>query len=252
MATWTSRHTGETYAVIKQYDRTHVVVGVIGLIVSGIIVVAARRTRDIPWVRRARQITAVLIGVTALAYLAYTLKHGNLVADETLPFHVSDWLRYIAPIALLNGNEYAVAITYFWGFVLNPMALLTPDAAWVLDRRIQETAYWVFHWIALIIPAVMTFSYGARPTWKGYGFTAVFSAGWMAAAGVANKVTGGNYGFLARKPRGSSIIDYLGPWPWNILVEMVLVAAAWAGMTWVWERKPAGKLSPKGLVRWAS
>lgn len=40
-----------------------------------------------------------------------------------------------------------------------------------------------------------------------------------------NKVTGGNYMFLARKPSNPSLIDLLGPYPWYILsLEVVAFA----------------------------
>jgi hypothetical integral membrane protein (TIGR02206 family) len=32
-----------------------------------------------------------------------------------------------------------------------------------------------------------------------------------------NRLTGGNYLFLSRKPEGGSLLDLLGPWPWYIL-----------------------------------
>ncbi|WP_304323891.1 TIGR02206 family membrane protein [Corynebacterium frankenforstense] len=247
--TWTSRRTGETYPVIEQFDRRHLCVMVVGISLAGVLVVAAKRTRGMKANKIARQLTALVLGVLSVTYLAVILRRENFVADELAPFHVSDWLRLIAPVALGTGQEHLTAITYYWGFLLNPMALLTPDAAWVMDRRIQESAYWLFHWAALIIPAVLTFGYGFRPTWSGYRFTMAFSVVWMAVAGAANVCTGGNYGFLARKPRGRSIIDIFGPWPYYIGVEFLLVAVAWAGMTWIWERRPAGGLSRRGLMR---
>lgn len=243
-----SSHTGHTYPVITQFDRRHLTISIIGTVTAGVLVLTARRTRHQSWTRLARAITGITLQVLAVAYLAYILRDDNRVNDEVLPFHVSDLLRHVVPVAVGTGNEYAVTITYFWGLLLNPMALLTPDAAWVMDRRVQETAYWFFHWVALIVPLVLTFGYGYKPTWKAYRFIAPVTLSWMGVAGVANKITGGNYGFFARPPRGRSIIDFFGPWPWYILTEIVLVAAAWAGMTWIWERKPSGTLSAHGLI----
>ena len=39
-----------------------------------------------------------------------------------------------------------------------------------------------------------------------------------AIAGLLNWQLGTNFGFLARKPVHPSILDYLGPWPYYILV----------------------------------
>lgn len=247
---WSSRHTGLRYDVIRQYDRSHLAIVVTGVLAAGALVVAARRLRGLRVERMLRQIVALVLGILAIAYLAYTLRADRLVLDETLPFHLSDWLRLITPLALGTGNEFAVTLSFFWGLLLNPMALLTPDAAWVVDRRVQEVGYWLFHWAASIIPLILTFGLGYRVTWRGYRFVLPVTAGWMAVAGMANRVTGGNYGFLARKPRGRSIIDIFGRWPWYIIVEVVLVTVAWAGMAWASERSSRGGWpAPRGLIR---
>jgi uncharacterized membrane protein YwaF len=31
-------------------------------------------------------------------------------------------------------------------------------------------------------------------------------------------------------------LDVLGPWPWYVLVEAVLVVVGWALITWPWNR----------------
>jgi uncharacterized membrane protein YwaF len=33
------------------------------------------------------------------------------------------------------------------------------------------------------------------------------------------------------------MLDLLGPWPWYLLSELVLGAAAWALITWPWVRQ---------------
>lgn len=185
-----------------------------------------------------------------LTYYAYILHRDRVVLDETLPFHFTDILRVVTPIALATGEEYAVSTSFYWGFILNSMAILSPDAAWVADRRIQESAYWSFHWLAFIVPVMMTFGFGYRPTWKAFRFIVPASLGWTVLAGAVNRVTGGNYTFVSRKPRGASLLDYLGPWPVYIVAASSLITGAWAGMTW-WSESTGsdGRVSPRGLVR---
>ena len=49
-----------------------------------------------------------------------------------------------------------------------------------------------------------------------------------------NAVVGTNYGYLNGKPAGGSALDLLGPWPTYVVMEVLIVAAVWALMTWPW------------------
>ena len=51
-----------------------------------------------------------------------------------------------------------------------------------------------------------------------------------------NAVADTNYGYLNSKPSGGSLLDLFGPWPGYVVVEIVVVAAVWALMTWPWTR----------------
>jgi hypothetical integral membrane protein (TIGR02206 family) len=53
-----------------------------------------------------------------------------------------------------------------------------------------------------------------------------------------NVVVGTNYGYLNAKPSAASALDLLGPWPWYVLNEIVIVAVFWALITWPWARRP--------------
>ena len=76
-----------------------------------------------------------------------------------------------------------------------------------------------------------------RPTWQLYRFSVAVTAAWAAAVFCFNLVADTNYGYLNGKPSSGSALDYLGPWPWYVLVEIGLVMAVWAvALTWPWER----------------
>ncbi len=229
---WTSLHTGRSHQTIKQFDRTHLTVLVLIIIISGILVVAVRQLpKNV--VKAARKVAGVLLGVMVFSYYAYVLHPQRIVWDETAPFHVSDFLRVITPFAVLSDNPTATALSFYWGTLLNSMALLTPDMAYVLDRpRLQELAYWFFHAVALVVPVVLTFGLGYRPSWRDWRVTTGITAGWAVFAAQMNKLTGGNYGFLARPSRGWSVLHILGGWPTYIFILVPAIPTIWAGMTW--------------------
>ena len=226
-----------SYTWMRQYSPERIAVLVTGIVACGILVVAARRVRGAPWLTRARQVTGWVLMVLAGAWLVFTLWPGNLHVTEALPFHLCDRLRYILSYGLITGDERALAITYYWGILLNPQAIVTPYLPYVHHPAwVQFAGYWFFHMVALIVPIVMVAGFGWRPTWRDFRFVAAVSPGWMAVAGLANRITGGNYGFFAHKPPTPSIIDIFHRAGWKRhywILEVILIAIVWTGvMTW--------------------
>nr|WP_311342518.1 TIGR02206 family membrane protein [Corynebacterium riegelii] len=233
---WTSRN-GETYGNIGQFDRRHAGVLVFVIVLCGVLVVAARR---LPRNKRkaARKVAGAVLGICVTAYYLWVLHPDRIVWDETAPFHVTDALRVVTPIALLTDAPLPQALSFYWGFLLNPMALLTPDMAYVQRYSgLQEFAYWFFHTAALVVPTVLTFAFGYRPSWKDWRIVTAITFAWAGFAQVMNKITGGNYMFVARHPRGWSLLNLFGPWPYYLLVVAPGIPLVWAGMTWLANRK---------------
>ena len=84
-----------------------------------------------------------------------------------------------------------------------------------------------------------------RPDWAGYRTSLLITVGWVVCVFAFNTVAGTNYGYLNAKPAAASVLDLLGPWPWYLLAEVVLVSAVWALVTWPWtvsdrRREPPG------------
>lgn len=233
-ADWTSRHTGTTYPTITQYDRKHLAILVFFIFLCGILVVAVRKLPG-SVVKAARKVASAVMLIITTAYFMWVLSPQRIVWDETAPFHITDVLRYITPLALRTSNPTATALSYYWGLFLNPMAIFFPDMAFVQDnRRLQELAYWYFHLAATVVPVVLTFGLGYRPNWKDWRIVAGITLAWGAFAAAMNKLTKGNYVFLAGYPRGWSPLTWFGPWPWYLLICVPGVPFVFALMTAVW------------------
>ena len=80
---------------------------------------------------------------------------------------------------------------------------------------------------------------GVRPTWRSYRFTVATTGVWAIAVMCFNAATGTNYGYLNRKPAVGTLLDWFGPWPGYVVVEIAVVAGVWALMTWPWTRAAA-------------
>lgn len=173
--------------------------------------------------------------------------------DESLPLHYSDALRFLVPLALITRAPWAVVVSWFWGLTLNMQSVLTPDVNYFVWVPLEFLEYWLAHGAGVLAPVVLVWGLGIRPTWRGYGAAYAVTVGWAALAMTGNALTGANYGYLNRAPSGPSLLDVLGPWPWYLLVEAVLIAAVWALMTlpWTLRDRRAGTplLGRAGLAR---
>lgn len=87
-------------------------------------------------------------------------------------------------------------------------------------------------WSALLlVPGLLIL-----PTWHTYRQTVAITLVWAASVFAYNAIAGSNYGYLNRLPKSASLLDYLGPWPLYVVLEVAIVAVVWALLTWPWAR----------------
>lgn len=163
---------------------------------------------------------------------------GNFQLGVSLPLQLCDLAALVAVIAPWTRNHTAICVTYLWGLLLTPQALVTPAlAADFPDPRF--VVFWAMHILVVWAAVFLTFGLGHRPDWSGYRRTVALTATWMLVLYPLNLLLGTNYGFVNGKPGTGSLLDLLGPWPVYLAVEVVIVALVWALMTWPWTRHPA-------------
>ena len=206
------------------------VVGAVVLVVAG----RRRRRRD-PGDRLGRGLgVAILVTTVPLQVLYFTPDYWSL--QVTLPIQLCDLAALTAAYALLTHRWWAAALTYFWGLTLTTQAIATPN----LETPFPDPVFWLYwamHIGTVWAAAHLTWGRGVTPDWRGYRFALAATAAWAAAVYGFNLLAGTNYGFLNRKPDATSILDLLGPWPWYVAAEVVIIATVWALATWPWVRR---------------
>ena len=149
--------------------------------------------------------------------------------DTTLPFHLCDLAWVAAALALWTHRPFWVGLTCYWGIVLTTQAIVTPS---VEDfPQVRYFAYWAHHIMTVWAAFYLSVGLGLAPRWRDYRSTILTTLGWAVFAVLFNLVAGTNYGYLMHKPDTGSILDVLGPWPWYVAAEVVLVTAVWALLT---------------------
>lgn len=138
-----------------------------------------------------------------------------------------------AVYALWTHRRWAVSLTYYWGLTLTTQAVLTPDLAAEFPDPVFQL-FWAMHLLVVWAAVYLTWGVGLTPDWRSYRTALLVTAGWAAAMLGFNALAGTNYGYLNAKPPSASVLDLLGPWPWYVVAEIVVVVAAWALVTWPW------------------
>jgi hypothetical integral membrane protein (TIGR02206 family) len=177
----------------------------------------------------------------AIVLVTIPLQILQLLPEEwnprtSLPFQLCDLAWMFGVHALWTRSRLSATVTYLWGITLTTQAMLTPDLASVFPEP-RFLMFWAMH--VLVVWAAVHLVFGLRllPTWATYWRAVGITAVWAVAVMVYNTVADTNYGYLNGKPASASILDLLGPWPFYIAAEIVIIMAVWALLTWPWARR---------------
>ncbi|QKK09039.1 MAG: TIGR02206 family membrane protein [Planctomycetota bacterium] len=167
--------------------------------------------------------------------LVWYLLPRNFDWYESLPLHLCDLAAWVAPLALLTQLRWLRSLLYFWGIGLSTQAFFTP----VVEGGYGHFSYWLFfvghlHIVGSAVYDVVVLGY--RPRLRDWGVVTLLSLAWIVPVTVFNVLMDVNYGYTGNTaPGGTTLIDYLGPWPWRIgtivLGSQVLFAAVF--VPWV-------------------
>lgn len=231
----------------EPYGASHAVAAAIGAVGAVGVVLLGRRVRGRPLEERVRRGFALLIPVFTIPLQVRQWLPGEFDLDTSLPLQICDLSWLVAMHALWTRSRRTSALLYYWGLTLTVQAVVTPT----LGKDFPDPEYvmfWGMHLLTIWAALFMVFGLDVRPDWPGYRFTVMCTVVWLAVVMTFNAVAGTNYGYLARKPAVSSLLDMFGPWPFYVLVEAAVLLVGWALITWPWvvaTRKAAPRVTPR-------
>jgi hypothetical integral membrane protein (TIGR02206 family) len=227
----------------EPYGASHAVAAAVGVAGAVGVVVLGRVVAGGPAEQRVRRAFALLVPVFTVPLQVRQWLPGEWDLGTSVPLQICDLSWVVAMVALWTRRPLACALLYYWGLTLTVQAVITPT----LGRDWPDPEYvmfWGMHLLTIWAALFLTFGLGVRPDWRGYRFTVLCTVAWLVVVMVFNAVAGTNYGYLARKPATSSLLDLLGPWPLYVVVEAAVLLAGWALITWPWCRQRPASVEP--------
>jgi hypothetical integral membrane protein (TIGR02206 family) len=216
------------------YSPSHLTVLAVFAIGSAALVWIGRRQTESQARFLGRGLGALTLAIFGVA-LVYKLIEPDIA--HSVPLQLCDLAELTAAYALWSQRKWASTLVYYWGLPLSSQALITPDLHAPDFPSHDFVTFFTLHLLVVWAAIYLTWGYGMRPNWQSYRSAVIVTLAWGAFTFVFNAVAGSDYGFLNRKPLNASLLSLLGPWPFYVLVEIVIVSAVWALMTWPWERE---------------
>jgi hypothetical integral membrane protein (TIGR02206 family) len=209
------------------------VAGTVGLLVVG------PHVRDRPAGRRIALVLAVGnlgfgLASTGLGLVPFDPRHS-------LPLQICDFAWIVVALALLTPRPTPTALTYYWGLTLSVQALVQPT----LTQPFPQLDFFVF-WgkhVCIVWGAVLLcLALRHGPDWRGYRVAMAWTLGWLVLLLCLNPLLGSDYGYVNGKPKGT-VLDWLGPWPWYVVVEVLIVVIGWTLITLPWTRTRSDRVA---------
>lgn len=227
---------------VRQFEAfgwSHGVAVAVLVVVGAALAIVGRRYRDTRSERRLSWALAITFTAFLVPVQGYYLLPGQGGIKYSLPLQLCDLAAVAAVWALWTYSSTAFALTYFWGLTLTSQAFISPALTGPDFPSLQFLSFFGMHSLVLWAAIYLIWGAGLRPDWRSYRVAVLVTIGWGVVMFGFNQLEGTNYGFLTAKPLAASLLDVLGPWPWYLLSEGILGAAAWALITWPWVRRLA-------------
>lgn len=170
----------------------------------------------IPYRRYIRLTVGWTLLISRISLDYWYISTGQWYASSSLPFELCSIASIVCAVMLLSKSKFLFEVFYFIAIGGAIQAILTPELllGFPQYRFIQ---FFIDHTLLIMAPLIMISLYRYTITFRSL-IKSFLTLNIIAALvyGI-NYLIGANYMFLMHKPSTTSIIDYLGPYPYYIL-----------------------------------
>jgi len=195
--------------------------GVLVTAAAAVVLCLAARGRPGRWITPAATALGILLVVSEAAWITWLVAEGGWSAEVGLPLQLCDAATLLAAAALWTRRRLLVELTYFWACAGTVQAVITPDVPEPFPSFVYFQ-YYAAHGGVVVGALFLVIGLGIAPGTGAVVRAALATAGYTAAVGLVDVVTGGNYMFLREPPPTPSLLDVMGPWPWYLATATVV------------------------------
>ena len=210
--------------VFRPFSVEHLMTMAIILVLCILLFVFGKKLKEKGKRRLFRFSLAFLLLAANVLYHLWLIYEHAWSAKRDLPLHLSDLAAILAIVMLLTKNYRIFQFMYFAGLGSSIQAILTPDLDKFSFPHFQYIQFFVSHGGVVLACLFMVVAFNYRPTIRSMWVTILIVNIYAGCVFFLNKLLDSNYLYIMKKPGVSSILNYLGPWPWYLLsLELVMI-----------------------------
>ncbi|MCB0572669.1 MAG: TIGR02206 family membrane protein [Phaeodactylibacter sp.] len=199
------------------FGAQHLVMLSLTAVIGVLLPLAAHRYWDVRQKLQAARLLALCLALAVLGWTGIRIALGDFDYTADLPLDICNVVALALPLLMWRPKYRVHEILYFWILAGTIQAVITPH---LYDGFPHFTfiKYWVVHSGLVIYAVYITVAYrfypGWKSLWRAFGYLQLY----VLSVLILNLLLGSNYVYLLSKPPTASPLDYLGPWPWYLLV----------------------------------
>lgn len=168
-------------------------------------------------------IFAFSLSLSVILWTVLKIYEREFDIKHDLPFHLCNLLALLIPIFSITRKYIIYEIILFWILAGTSQAIFTPDIK-IGFPNYQFLKYWYVHAGLVVFILYASYIYNMKPTLKSIFKSFIALQGYVVFMMLINKLTGANYFYISRKPDGATALDYMGDWPYYLVVaELILI-----------------------------
>lgn len=199
------------------FSKEHLITLLLIVLLGLSVVIFRRILRKHKWDRLFRYSLAFLLIASEVSVQLWYISSNAWSARYSLPLELSDFSVLLAIVMLLTRGLTLFKFMYFAGMGSAIQALITPNLGIYSFPHFRYIEFFVSHGGVFLACIFMVAVEKVRPTLRSLWVTFLIVNVYGACIFFVDRLINANYLYIMKKPKVSSILDILGPWPWYIL-----------------------------------